>query len=72
MTEEQRVHLKEIHQRMQEGYRIMDDLRLKALKDLDTVNAVESLRTAFEMAQKLTPRNGSGLEEFYAALAKVR
>jgi len=69
MTEAEKIHFREVHARMQIGYRRAQGERDIRIRETSTVAAVQSLMSAFEMAAKLPPRPTSGLVEFYKALS---
>ncbi len=71
MTDAEKVQFLEIWRRQQQGYRVVQHLRERALPDTSTPVAVASLMGAFEYsAQHPVPRERTGLVEFYQAMKK--
>jgi hypothetical protein len=71
MTDAEKEHFRDVWRQQQEGYRMIQHLREKALPETSTPQAVESLMGAFEYAAlHPVPRKQTGLIEFYRAMKK--
>jgi hypothetical protein len=72
MTDAEKEQFLDIWRRQQEGYRIAQHLRERALPETVTPVAVATLMGAFEYSAKHpVPRKRSGLVEFYQAMKKT-
>lgn len=72
MTDAEKTHFREVHARMQVGYARAQEERDVRIRETSTLEGIQSLLGAYEMAAMLPLRTTSGLVEFYRALSRSR
>jgi hypothetical protein len=71
VTDEQRKAFQDLQRRKAIGYAEAERLRYERVKETSTMDAIASLRRAFQLAAESMPaRPSSGLVEFYQALSR--
>jgi len=71
MTDEQRAAFQDLQRRRAIGFAEADRLRYERVRETSTIDAIASLRRAFQLATESMPaRPSSGLVEFYRALSR--
>lgn len=72
MSPEEMAKMREIYQRQQEGYRLMELERRQKIKNTVTKEELRHYAGLENMIRKRPKRTTSGLTEMYALLSKLR